>query len=90
MLGPFASGQEIDPKETTTLTAEKQGGSKPADEATDATAKADEERAAAVAADEPATPEIIDAIAIEVARNRLMRLGPPSFSSLGSAIGAAQ
>ena len=47
------------------MTAEKQGGSKPADEAKDATAMADEERVAAVAVDEPATTETIDAIAEE-------------------------
>jgi small subunit ribosomal protein S1 len=43
------------------LTAEKQGGSKPADDAKHATATADEERVAAIAADEPATTESIDA-----------------------------
>ncbi len=59
-LGPFAFRQETDPKETTTLTAQQQGGSQPADEATDATATADEERVASTA-DEPATTETIDA-----------------------------
>jgi small subunit ribosomal protein S1 len=47
------------------LTAEKQGGIKPADEAKRATATADEERVAAAAADEPATTESIDASAEE-------------------------
>jgi small subunit ribosomal protein S1 len=59
--GRSTSRQEIDPKETTTLTAEKKGGSKPAEEAMDATAQAVEERAAAVAADEPATVTTVDA-----------------------------
>jgi small subunit ribosomal protein S1 len=64
-LGPFVFRQETDSKETTTLTAEKQGGIKPADEAKRATATADEERVAAAAADEPATTESIDASAEE-------------------------
>jgi small subunit ribosomal protein S1 len=63
-LGPFAFRQETDPKETTTLTAQQQGGSRPADEATDATATADEERVASIA-DEPATTETVDAMAEE-------------------------
>ena len=44
------------------MTAEKKGGSKAASEATDATAQAVEERAAAVAADEPATITTVDAV----------------------------
>ncbi|HEY8169012.1 MAG TPA: 30S ribosomal protein S1 [Candidatus Limnocylindrales bacterium] len=47
------------------MSADKQGGTTPADEASDATAKATDQPVPAAAADEPATSETIDAITEE-------------------------